>query len=31
MPQPLMATVIGRFHTKVRNSKIGGTPGGIMA
>jgi hypothetical protein len=26
-----MAAVIGRFRTKVLNSKIGGTPGGIIA
>src|ERR1700679_4001443 len=26
-----MAVVIGRFRAKVRNSRIGGTPGGIMA
>jgi hypothetical protein len=26
-----MAAAIGRFRTNVRNSRIGGAPGGIMA
>src|ERR1039457_4150462 len=31
LPPPPMAAVIGRFRAKARNSRIGGTPGGIMA
>src|ERR1017187_9972621 len=31
LPHPPMAAVIGRFRAKARNSRIGGTPGGIMA
>jgi hypothetical protein len=30
-PHSLIATVIGRFRARVRNSPIGATPGGIIA
>jgi len=31
VPHLPMAVVMGRFRTMVRNSAIGGTPGGIIA